>query len=156
MTRVGSSCGCTGGNLSYPSFDCPDRKSTRLPKPVGSTTEFVLQGALHIPSRAKEIPYAIFNCFIHQVLPLSNPSEDSTIPFLPQPIHSCCQGAIENGTAETITLGIGVKPIKHFPQKLMDDPISLCTGTACERTALEAWFKRGEVTDPETGEIQVM
>lgn len=36
----------------------------------------------------------------------------------------------------------------------MDDPVSLCTGTACERTTLEAWFKRGEVTDPETGHVR--
>ncbi|XP_057506755.1 U-box domain-containing protein 44-like isoform X2 [Actinidia eriantha] len=35
---------------------------------------------------------------------------------------------------------------------VMDDPVSLCTGTSCERTALEAWFERGEKTDPETGE----
>lgn len=37
-------------------------------------------------------------------------------------------------------------------KRVMDDPVSLSTGTACERTALEAWFNRGEKTDPETGE----
>ncbi|GFY97758.1 hypothetical protein Acr_12g0002990 [Actinidia rufa] len=36
---------------------------------------------------------------------------------------------------------------------VMDDPVSLCTGTSCERTALEAWFERGEKTDPETGDL---
>jgi hypothetical protein len=35
----------------------------------------------------------------------------------------------------------------------MTDPVSLCTGTTCERAAIEAWFDRGERTDPETGEI---
>lgn len=35
----------------------------------------------------------------------------------------------------------------------MVDPVSLCTGTACERAALEAWFGSGEKTDPETGEL---
>ncbi|KAF2301519.1 hypothetical protein GH714_025411 [Hevea brasiliensis] len=29
----------------------------------------------------------------------------------------------------------------------------LCTGTTCERAAIEAWFDRGERTDPETGQI---
>lgn len=36
---------------------------------------------------------------------------------------------------------------------VMTDPVSLCTGTTCERAAIEAWFDRGERTDPETGEI---
>ncbi|KAL3506019.1 hypothetical protein ACH5RR_031401 [Cinchona calisaya] len=36
---------------------------------------------------------------------------------------------------------------------VMVDPVSLCTGTACERSALEAWFNNGEKTDPETGEV---
>lgn len=35
----------------------------------------------------------------------------------------------------------------------MVDPVSLCTGTTCERAALESWFACGEKTDPETGEI---
>lgn len=49
-----------------------------------------------------------------------------------------------------------IPPFKAFlcciNRTVMDDPVSLCTGTACERTALEAWFKRGEKTDPETGD----
>ncbi|KAJ9189917.1 hypothetical protein P3X46_001165 [Hevea brasiliensis] len=36
---------------------------------------------------------------------------------------------------------------------VMNDPVSLCTGTTCERAAIEAWFDRGERTDPETGQI---
>ncbi|XP_016456369.1 U-box domain-containing protein 43 [Nicotiana tabacum] len=35
---------------------------------------------------------------------------------------------------------------------IMVDPVSLCTGTACERASLQAWFDSGEKTDPETGE----
>lgn len=36
---------------------------------------------------------------------------------------------------------------------VMNDPVSLCTGTTCERAAIEAWFDCGQRTDPETGEI---
>ncbi|KAK0607875.1 hypothetical protein LWI29_021780 [Acer saccharum] len=36
---------------------------------------------------------------------------------------------------------------------VMVDPVSLCTGTTCERAAIEAWFDRGKRTDPETGEV---
>ncbi|KAL2453405.1 U-box domain-containing protein 43 [Abeliophyllum distichum] len=50
-----------------------------------------------------------------------------------------------------------IQPFKAFTCRItgtvMVDPVSLCTGTACERTALEDWFERGEKTDPETGEI---
>lgn len=35
---------------------------------------------------------------------------------------------------------------------IMVDPVSLCTGTACERASIQAWFDSGEKTDPETGE----
>ncbi|OVA09866.1 Armadillo [Macleaya cordata] len=34
---------------------------------------------------------------------------------------------------------------------VMTDPVSLCTGTTCERAAIEAWFENGERTDPKTG-----
>ncbi|KAA8527687.1 hypothetical protein F0562_035444 [Nyssa sinensis] len=48
-----------------------------------------------------------------------------------------------------------IQPYKAFTccitGTVMADPVSLCTGTACERTALEAWFDQGEKTDPETG-----
>lgn len=37
--------------------------------------------------------------------------------------------------------------------KVMDDPVSLCTGTTCERAAVESWFDNGNRTDPETGEM---
>ncbi|XP_044487387.1 U-box domain-containing protein 44-like [Mangifera indica] len=36
---------------------------------------------------------------------------------------------------------------------VMVDPVSLCTGTTCERAAIEAWLDSGEKTDPETGEV---
>ncbi|KAJ8765415.1 hypothetical protein K2173_013173 [Erythroxylum novogranatense] len=36
---------------------------------------------------------------------------------------------------------------------VMIDPVSLCTGTTCERAAIEEWFDHGKMTDPETGEI---
>lgn len=52
---------------------------------------------------------------------------------------------------------------KHIPplnsflcricRKVMVDPVSLCTGTTCERAAIEAWLDRGGRTDPETGEV---
>ncbi|KAG6394911.1 hypothetical protein SASPL_145502 [Salvia splendens] len=49
-----------------------------------------------------------------------------------------------------------IEPFKAFycciTGCVMADPVSLCTGTACERWALEAWFQRGEKSDPETGE----
>uniref|UniRef100_A0A5B7BY18 RING-type E3 ubiquitin transferase n=1 Tax=Davidia involucrata TaxID=16924 RepID=A0A5B7BY18_DAVIN len=49
-----------------------------------------------------------------------------------------------------------IQPFKAFicciTRAVMVDPVSLCTGTACERTALEAWFDQGEKTDPETGD----
>lgn len=47
-----------------------------------------------------------------------------------------------------------IEPFKAFScritGKVMIDPVSLCTGTACEKSALETW---GENTDPETGEV---
>lgn len=50
-----------------------------------------------------------------------------------------------------------IEPLKPFfcciTEKVMTDPVSLCTGTACEREAIKDWFKRGEKTDPETGEV---
>ncbi|KAK2986085.1 hypothetical protein RJ640_011526 [Escallonia rubra] len=50
-----------------------------------------------------------------------------------------------------------IQPFRAFvcciTEAVMVDPVSLCTGTACERAALEAWFDRGEKTDPETGEL---
>ncbi|KAF8388160.1 hypothetical protein HHK36_026826 [Tetracentron sinense] len=36
---------------------------------------------------------------------------------------------------------------------VMVDPVSLCTGTTCERASIEAWFDRGERTDPDTGQF---
>ncbi|KAG4983665.1 hypothetical protein AAZX31_10G169300 [Glycine max] len=52
---------------------------------------------------------------------------------------------------------------KHIPplnpfhcsitRNVMVDPVSLCTGTTCERSAIEAWFCDGNRTDPETKEV---
>ncbi|MED6143749.1 hypothetical protein PIB30_008695 [Stylosanthes scabra] len=36
---------------------------------------------------------------------------------------------------------------------VMVDPVSLCTGTTCERSAIEDWFHNGNRTDPETYEV---
>lgn len=36
---------------------------------------------------------------------------------------------------------------------VMVDPVSLCTGTTCEREALETWFYQGNKSDPQTGEL---
>lgn len=36
---------------------------------------------------------------------------------------------------------------------VMVDPVSLSTGTTCERAAIEAWLDRGEKMDPGTGSI---
>lgn len=50
-----------------------------------------------------------------------------------------------------------ISPLKAFfcpvSRTVMIDPVSLCTGTTCEREALESWFAHGETTDPETGEF---
>lgn len=49
-----------------------------------------------------------------------------------------------------------IQPFKAFicciTGAIMVDPVSLCTGTACERASIQAWFDSGEKTDPETGE----
>ncbi|XP_015088221.1 U-box domain-containing protein 43-like [Solanum pennellii] len=49
-----------------------------------------------------------------------------------------------------------IQPFKAFicciTGIIMVDPVSLCTGTACERASIQAWFDSGEKTDPETGE----
>lgn len=50
-----------------------------------------------------------------------------------------------------------IRPLNSFycriSKTLMVDPVSLCTGTTCERAAIEAWLDSGERTDPETGEV---
>lgn len=50
-----------------------------------------------------------------------------------------------------------IEPFKAFTccitRSVMVDPVSLCTGTSCEREALEVWFDRGEKTDPQTGDL---
>ncbi|KAK6780953.1 hypothetical protein RDI58_023137 [Solanum bulbocastanum] len=49
-----------------------------------------------------------------------------------------------------------IQPFKAFicciTGIIMVDPVSLCTGTACERASIQAWFDSGEKTDPQTGE----
>ncbi|XP_068634955.1 U-box domain-containing protein 43-like [Aristolochia californica] len=49
-----------------------------------------------------------------------------------------------------------IQPFKAFKcpieRTVMVEPVSLCTGTTCERGAIRAWFDCGLTTDPETGE----
>lgn len=50
-----------------------------------------------------------------------------------------------------------IPPLKAFmcpiEKIVMVDPVSLCTGTACEGTAIQAWIDSGKRTDPETGQF---
>lgn len=50
-----------------------------------------------------------------------------------------------------------IPPLKAFicciKGTVMVEPVSLCTGTTCERAAITAWFDSGERTDPETKEV---
>ncbi|MBA0713969.1 hypothetical protein Golax_012967 [Gossypium laxum] len=50
-----------------------------------------------------------------------------------------------------------IPPLKPFKCRIsgevMVDPVSLCTGTTCERAAIEAWFDCGKKTDPDTGDL---
>lgn len=50
-----------------------------------------------------------------------------------------------------------IPPLKTFlcpiERTVMVDPVSLFTGTACERVAIENWFNSGQRTDPETGQF---
>ncbi|KAK8338464.1 hypothetical protein V6Z12_A09G252900 [Gossypium hirsutum] len=50
-----------------------------------------------------------------------------------------------------------IPPLKPFKCRIsgevMVDPVSLCTGTTCERVAIEAWFDCGKKTDPDTGDV---
>lgn len=50
-----------------------------------------------------------------------------------------------------------IPPLNAFlcpiSRMVMVDPVSLPTGTTCERAAIEAWLDHGEYVDPQTGEI---
>ncbi|GAU35193.1 hypothetical protein TSUD_31230 [Trifolium subterraneum] len=50
-----------------------------------------------------------------------------------------------------------IPPLKSFlcciTGGVMVDPVSLCTGTTCERSAIEGWFYDGNSTDPDTNEV---
>ncbi|KAI4317921.1 hypothetical protein L6164_025749 [Bauhinia variegata] len=50
-----------------------------------------------------------------------------------------------------------IEPFNSFfcsiTEEVMIDPVSLCTGTTCERSAIQDWLDRGNRTDPETKEI---
>ncbi|XWS13752.1 hypothetical protein CRYUN_Cryun36dG0065000 [Craigia yunnanensis] len=50
-----------------------------------------------------------------------------------------------------------IPPLKPFicciRGTVMVDPVSLCTGTTCERAAIRAWLDHGKKTDPETGDV---
>ncbi|TYG55313.1 hypothetical protein ES288_D09G262600v1 [Gossypium darwinii] len=52
-----------------------------------------------------------------------------------------------------------IPPLKPFKCRIsgevMVDPVSLCTGTTCERAAIEAWFDCGKKTDPDTGDAKL-
>ncbi|XP_043697760.1 U-box domain-containing protein 43-like [Telopea speciosissima] len=54
------------------------------------------------------------------------------------------------------TWGEYITPFNSFicpiAKAVMFDPVSICTGTTCERRAIEAWFECGERTDPDTGQ----
>ncbi|KAG9451899.1 hypothetical protein H6P81_004803 [Aristolochia fimbriata] len=49
-----------------------------------------------------------------------------------------------------------IPPLKAFKcpinRTVMVEPVSLCTGTTCEKQAIKAWFDCGMTTDPETGD----
>ncbi|XP_073100437.1 U-box domain-containing protein 44 isoform X2 [Elaeis guineensis] len=55
------------------------------------------------------------------------------------------------------TQDVHIPPLKPFvcpiTGKVMVDPVSLCTGTACERTAIKDWLESGQTTDPDTGHV---
>ncbi|XP_020595882.1 U-box domain-containing protein 43-like [Phalaenopsis equestris] len=55
--------------------------------------------------------------------------------------------AISNGTI--LEYDAFICPITKC---VMVDPVNLCTGTACEKTAIEAWFSQGRNEDPRTGQ----
>ncbi|KAL5542088.1 hypothetical protein UlMin_009798 [Ulmus minor] len=50
-----------------------------------------------------------------------------------------------------------IEPLNSFLCRIngavMVDPVSLCTGTTCERAAISTWFESGKRTDPETREV---
>jgi len=50
-----------------------------------------------------------------------------------------------------------IQPLNSFLCRIngavMVDPVSLSTGTTCERSAIEGWFYDGNRTDPETKEV---
>ncbi|KAI5406981.1 putative U-box domain-containing protein 42 isoform X2 [Lathyrus oleraceus] len=50
-----------------------------------------------------------------------------------------------------------IPPLNSFccsiTEAVMVDPVSLCTGTTCERSAIEVWFDDGNMTDPKTKEV---
>ncbi|XP_058724238.1 U-box domain-containing protein 44-like [Vicia villosa] len=50
-----------------------------------------------------------------------------------------------------------IPPLNSFlcsiTEAVMVDPVSLCTGTTCERSAIEAWFDDCNMIDPKTKEV---
>ncbi|KAI5421595.1 hypothetical protein KIW84_045137 [Lathyrus oleraceus] len=50
-----------------------------------------------------------------------------------------------------------IPPLNSFycsiTEVVMVDPISLCTGTTCERSTIEVWFHDGNMTDPKMKEV---
>ncbi|KAI5421596.1 hypothetical protein KIW84_045138 [Lathyrus oleraceus] len=50
-----------------------------------------------------------------------------------------------------------ILPLNSFycsiTEVVMVDPVSLCTGTTCERSTIEVWFDDGNMTDPKMKEV---
>ncbi|KAM0943995.1 putative adaptor protein Cbl domain superfamily [Dioscorea sansibarensis] len=59
-------------------------------------------------------------------------------------------------TAEKFVSGEYIPPLEAFlcpiEGTVMVDPVSLCTGTTCERKAIEGWLQSGKITDPVTNQ----
>ncbi|KAH7665815.1 Zinc finger RING/FYVE/PHD-type protein [Dioscorea alata] len=59
-------------------------------------------------------------------------------------------------TAEKFVSGEYIPPLEAFlcpiEGTVMVDPVSLCTGTTCERTAIEGWLQSGKISDPVTNQ----
>ncbi|RWW45799.1 hypothetical protein BHE74_00048331 [Ensete ventricosum] len=67
--------------------------------------------------------------------------------------YECRVQTIENYATQDES----IKPLNSFmcpiTRTVMVDPVSLCTGTTCERAAIETWFEFGHTMDPETHQV---
>jgi hypothetical protein len=52
---------------------------------------------------------------------------------------------------------IAMPPYKSFfcplTKEIMNDPVTICSGQSYEREAIEKWFAAGNVTDPESNQV---